>query len=118
MKKELDTKGHVALYINFDFDKANIRPDSQPIIDEVSKLLKSDAGLKLIIEGHTDNAGTPQYNRTLSEARAKSVVTALTSRGVESGRLTPRGYGQERPIADNATDEGRAKNRRVELVKT
>ena len=117
MKAELDAKGHVALYINFDFNRADIRPDSQPLINEVVKLLKGNPGLSLTVEGHTDNVGAPDYNRRLSEARARSVVAALTAQGVEARRLKPAGFGQEKPIADNGTDEGRARNRRVELVK-
>jgi outer membrane protein OmpA-like peptidoglycan-associated protein len=117
MKRELDAKGHVALYINFDFDKSDIRPESQPIIDEMVKLMKNNPTLNLTIEGHTDNVGAPDYNRRLSDARARSVVAALTSRAIGAGRLKAVGYGQDKPIADNGTDEGRAKNRRVELVK-
>lgn len=117
MKKELDAKGHVALYINFDFDKSDIKPESQPMIDQIVKLLKDNPSLNLTVEGHTDNAGTPGYNKQLSEARAKSVVAAQTAQGIEARRLKAAGYGQEKPIADNSTDEGRAKNRRVELVK-
>jgi outer membrane protein OmpA-like peptidoglycan-associated protein len=117
MKKELDTKGHVALYINFDFDKADIKPESKPIVDEIVKLLKDNPNLNLTVEGHTDNVGTPTYNKKLSEARSRSVVAALTTQGIVPARLKAAGYGQDKPIADNSTDEGRAKNRRVELVK-
>ncbi len=117
MKRELDAKGHVALYINFDFDKADIRPESQPIIDEMVKLLKNNPGLILTVEGHTDNVGAPDYNRRLSDARARSVVAALTGRAIGAVRLKAVGYGQDKPIADNSAEEGRAKNRRVELVK-
>jgi outer membrane protein OmpA-like peptidoglycan-associated protein len=117
MKKELDAKGHVALYINFDFDKADIKPDSKPIIDQIVKLLKDNPSLSLTVEGHTDNVGTPAYNMKLSDARARSVVAALTNQGIEARRLKGVGYGQDKPIADNSTDDGRAKNRRVELVK-
>jgi outer membrane protein OmpA-like peptidoglycan-associated protein len=117
MKKELDSKGHVALYINFDFNKSDIKPDAQPVIDEIQKLLNSNPTLNLIVEGHTDNIGTPTYNKQLSEARAKSVVVALTQKGIKADRLKPVGYGQEKPIADNNSEEGKAKNRRVELVR-
>ena len=117
MKRELDEKGHVALYIEFDFDRADIRPDSRPIVDEVLKLLQGNPTLSLVVEGHTDDAGTPEYNKRLSAARANAVVAALTARGIEARRLTGMGFGQERPIADNTTDAGRARNRRVELVK-
>jgi OOP family OmpA-OmpF porin len=118
MRKELEAKGHVALYINFDFNKADIKPDSQPIIEEIVKLLKTTPDLNLTVEGHTDNVGTPPYNNKLSEARARSVVAALVAHGIESGRLKAVGYGQNKPIADNGTDSGRAQNRRVELVKS
>lgn len=118
MKKELDAKGHVALYINFDFNKADIKPESQPIIREVVKLLKNNRGLNLKVEGHTDNVGTPDYNKTLSDARARSVVAALRVEGIDARRLDAVGYGEDRPIADNGSDAGRAQNRRVELVKT
>lgn len=117
MKKELDAKGHVALYINFDFDKADIKPESQPIIEQIVKLLKNNPSLNLTVEGHTDNIGTPAYNKQLSEARARSVVAALTAQGIEARRLKAAGFGQDKPIAENSTDDGRAKNRRVELVK-
>ena len=118
MKQAIAANGHVALYINFDFDKADIKPDSQPIIDEIVKLLKEKPDLNLIVEGHTDNAGKPDYNKQLSDKRAKAVMSAVVAKGVEAKRLKAVGYGQEKPIADNNTDEGRAKNRRVELVKT
>jgi OOP family OmpA-OmpF porin len=72
MKKELDAKGHVALYINFDFDKADIKPESRPIIDEVVKLLKGNPGLSLMVEGHTDNVGTPRL-QPASVARTRQV---------------------------------------------
>jgi OmpA-OmpF porin, OOP family len=118
MKKELDAKGRVALYINFDTDKATLRPDAQPIIDEIHKLLTSEGSLKLSIEGHTDSTGGADHNRQLSAARARSVFGALVGLGADPGRLTSKGFGPDKPIADNSTDDGRAKNRRVELVKT
>jgi len=117
MKKELDAKGRVALYINFDTDKATLRPDAQPIVAEVNKLLVADPSLKLSIEGHTDNTGGADHNRELAAARARSVLGALVGLGVDSARLASKGFGPDKPIADNATDAGRAKNRRVELVK-
>ena len=118
MKKALDEKGRVALYINFDLDKATLRPDAQPIIDEINKLLASDNGLKLSIEGHTDSTGSAERNRELATARARSVLGALVGLGVDAARLSSKGFGPDKPIADNSTDDGRAKNRRVELVKT
>ncbi|SIO54334.1 OmpA family protein [Chitinophaga niabensis] len=117
MKSELDSKGHIALYINFDTDKANIKAESQPTIDEIQKLLSTNAGLKVAIEGHTDNSGTAARNKKLSEERAQAVKAALTAKGIDAGRLTAKGIGQDKPIADNASEEGKAKNRRVEIVK-
>ena len=81
------------------------------------KLLQTTPDLRLAIEGHTDNAGTPAHNQTLSEARAQAVVANLVGAGIAASRLTAAGFGQSKPVADNATDEGRAQNRRVELVK-
>jgi outer membrane protein OmpA-like peptidoglycan-associated protein len=117
LKKELDAKGHVAVYINFDTDQASIKPESQPAVGEVLKLLQTNPTLRLTVEGHTDNAGTPAHNQQLSEQRAQAVVAALTAQGVPAARLKPAGFGQSKPLADNATEEGKAKNRRVELVR-
>ena len=117
MKKALDEKGRVALYINFDLDKATLRADAQPIIAEIHKLLASDTELKLSIEGHTDSTGKADHNRELATARARSVLGALVGLGVDASRLSSKGFGPDKPVADNGTDEGRAKNRRVELVK-
>lgn len=118
MKKELDAKGRVALYINFDTDKATLRPDAQPVMDEIGKLLAADPALKLSIEGHTDSTGSADHNRQLSTARARAVFGALVGLGVDPGRLASKGFGPDRPLADNSNEQGRAKNRRVELVKT
>ncbi|WP_375398499.1 OmpA family protein [uncultured Sphingomonas sp.] len=117
MKSNLDSQGHVALYFTFDTDKAAIRPENQPLIAEIVKLMTSDPKLKLTIEGHTDNAGSPDHNQALSLGRANSVMGALIAAGISPDRVQARGFGATRPVADNATDEGKAKNRRVELVK-
>lgn len=117
LKKELDANGHVALYINFDTDKASIKPDSEPVVAEVAKLLNANPNLRLTVEGHTDNSGTPDHNQQLSDQRAQAVVAALTSQAIASSRLKAVGYGQTKPLADNSTEEGKAKNRRVELVR-
>ncbi len=117
MKKALDENGRVALYINFDTDKATIRPDAQPVIAEINKLLVTDGTLKLSIEGHTDGTGAPDHNHQLSTARARSVLGALVGLGIDPARLASKGYGPDQPIAGNADEAGRAKNRRVELVK-
>jgi OOP family OmpA-OmpF porin len=117
MLDALNKDGFMALYINFDTGKSAIKPESMPIIEQIAALLKENSGLKLSVEGHTDNVGTPASNKTLSEQRAKSVVQAVIGLGVEASRLAAVGWGQEKPIADNRSEDGRAKNRRVEIVK-
>lgn len=117
MKKAIDTSGRVALHINFDTDKATLRPDAQPVIAEIGKLLESDPSLSISIEGHTDSTGDAAHNVELSKARARSVLGALVGLGIDPSRLASTGYGQDKPVADNATEAGRAQNRRVELVK-
>ena len=117
MLDALNKDGFVALDIHFDTGKSTIRDESRPMVDQIVKLLTDNADLKLNIEGHTDNVGDAKSNKMLSEQRAKSVMDALTKAGVDGKRLTAVGYGQDRPVADNRNEEGRAKNRRVELVK-
>jgi OOP family OmpA-OmpF porin len=117
MAAALDKEGFIALDIHFATGRAEILPESQPIIDEIISLLKKRSHLRIGVEGHTDNTGNPAANKTLSNARAKAVTEAIAAAGISSNRLDPVGYGQERPIADNRTEEGRAQNRRVELVK-
>jgi len=117
MLDALNRDGHVALYINFDTGKSIIKPESKPIIKQIIEMLKSNPDLKLSVEGHTDNVGNPKSNQTLSEARAKAVAAAIVAEGIDPKRLSALGHGQDKPIADNKTEEGRAKNRRVELVK-
>lgn len=117
IRERLNKDGFIALYINFDTGSATIQQDSMSQLEQVAKLLESDPALKLEVGGHTDNVGTPESNQKLSEARAKSVVAAVVKHGIAAERLTPKGYGQTTPVADNRSEEGRAKNRRVELVK-
>lgn len=117
MRSELAAKGRIALYINFDTDRATIRGDGKPVVDEIAKLLKNDPTLKLSIEGHTDNSGDDRHNLTLSRQRADAVVQALAGSGIDSKRLHAAGRGATTPLADNMDEAGRAKNRRVELVK-
>lgn len=117
MKKELDSKGHIALYINFDTNKATIKTESLPIVDEIQKLLTTNASLKIAIEGHTDNTGIAANNKKLSEERANAVKTALISKGINAARLQTKGWGSDKPVADNTSEENKAKNRRVEIVK-
>ena len=117
LKQALDAAGHVALYVNFATDQTAVLPTSQPMLAEVVKLLVADPALKLTIEGHTDDAGTPPHNQTLSQGRANAVMGMLIAQGIDPARLAAKGLGQTRPIADNGAEEGRAKNRRVELVR-
>jgi OOP family OmpA-OmpF porin len=117
MLDALNKDGFISLYINFDTGKSEIKPESLPVVEQIASLLKGNPDLKVSIEGHTDNVGTPQGNKTLSEQRAKAVVAAVIAAGVKASRLSAVGWGQEKPIADNRSEEGRAKNRRVEIVK-
>lgn len=117
MYSALNKDGFMALYINFDTGKSDIKPESIAIIEQIAALLQTHPELKVSIEGHTDNVGTPQNNKALSLQRAKSVMNAVVQKGIAATRLTAVGWGQEKPIADNRSEDGRAKNRRVEIVK-
>jgi OmpA-OmpF porin, OOP family len=119
MAKGIASEGHVALYgILFDTDKTDIKPESANTIAEIAKFLKQDASVKLYVVGHTDNVGIYDYNIGLSQRRAAAVVAELTAKhGIPAARLKPAGSGPLSPVAPNDTEDGRAKNRRVELVK-
>lgn len=117
LKSQLDQNGRAVLYINFDANKSTLRPDVKPIVAQVVKLMTDDPTLTLTINGHTDNVGQHDYNVKLSQTRAAAVVSALVAAHLEPGRLSSGGFGPDQPIDDNDTEKGRAKNRRVELVK-
>lgn len=119
MAAKIRAQGSIALYgIHFDTDSAAIRPESEPTLVQIAKLLKTQPELELLVVGHTDNRGSLEYNMDLSQRRARSVVDALVSRyGIAAARLAPHGVGFLAPVASNATKAGRAANRRVELVK-
>jgi OmpA-OmpF porin, OOP family len=108
--------GSIIHGINFDYDSAVIRKDAEPVLLALYDGLKGDKSASINIEGHTSSEGTTEYNQTLSEKRAKSVVADLTKRGIASGRLGALGVGEVRPIASNNDENGRAMNRRVEVV--
>lgn len=119
LKAGIQADGHVAIYgIDFDTGKADLKPGSASAIAEIVKLLKADPGLKLHVVGHTDAVGALDGNIALSKRRAESVVKELTTKqGIAAARLRPYGVGPLVPLATNDTNEGRAKNRRVDLVK-
>jgi len=117
MLDALNKDGFIALNILFETGKSAIQEESLPVVDQIFELLKSDPAIKISIEGHTDNVGDAATNKKLSTDRAKSVMDALVSKGIDKTRLSFVGWGQEKPVADNRTDEGRSKNRRVEIVK-
>jgi outer membrane protein OmpA-like peptidoglycan-associated protein len=114
----LTRDGKVAIYgILFDVNLADLRPGSGEVIDTVAEVLTLNPGLRVEVQGHTDSTGSAERNRELSLERAQSVVAALRLYGVEASRLVPRGLGPDQPIADNADEQGRQQNRRVELVR-
>jgi outer membrane protein OmpA-like peptidoglycan-associated protein len=118
MAKGLREKGHIALYgIYFDTDKAVIKPESRPTLEEIAKLLRAQPQLNVVIVGHTDSQGTYDYNMELSRRRAEAVAAELAkSYKIAAARLRTAGVGFLAPIGSNASDDGRALNRRVELV--
>jgi outer membrane protein OmpA-like peptidoglycan-associated protein len=116
---DISQTGHASVYgIYFDTGKVDVKPESDAVLAEISKLLQQDASLKLYVVGHTDNVGTLASNMDLSKRRAEAVVKVLTSKyKVAAARLSAQGDGPTAPVASNDSEEGRAKNRRVELVK-
>jgi len=119
LAQDIRTTGHASVYgIHFDFNKATVKPESEQTLKEIAKLLKQNPKLNLYVVGHTDSVGKIAYNMKLSQTRAEAVVKALvTNHGVSPNRLSPYGVGPLAPVASNETKEGRALNRRVELVK-
>lgn len=102
--------------VNFDFDKATLRQEDIAIIDKDVTGLDKWGNVNIEVAGHTDSRGSDKYNMRLSQRRAEAVRNYLISKGIAADRLTAKGYGESQPVADNATDEGRFKNRRVELI--
>ena len=119
MAQALDAKRRYDLYgVHFEVGQATIQPQSQSLLDDIAEVMKSFPTWRLEIVGHTDAAGDPAQNELLSRARADAVMAALVQRGIAEGRLVPQGMGEAQPVASNDTPEGRALNRRVELVRT
>ncbi len=103
--------------LSFDFNKASLKPESTPVLDKLQAVLAGDPALMVEVQGHTDNIGGAGYNQTLSEARARTVMDWLLAHGIPAARLASRGYGLQQPVADNGSEAGRARNRRVEIVR-
>jgi OOP family OmpA-OmpF porin len=118
MAAEIQRTGHVAVYgITFDSGQSTIKPQSDAVLKEMVTLLTNNPSWRMRIEGHTDNVGTNVLNDALSTRRSAAVQAWLVAHGADGAHLTHAGYGEGRPVGDNTTEEGRAKNRRVELVK-
>jgi len=103
--------------VSFEFDSAALTSDSAEILDQVAASLEEWTEVRVEIAGHTDATGDEAFNRQLSQNRAKSIRAYLMQRGIDGSRMTARGYGESRPVGDNATSAGRRQNRRVELVR-
>ena len=99
----------------FDFDKSAVKPEAGAILDRLVAFMNENKDKKVNLSGYTDNIGTERYNQGLSERRVNSVKDYVVKKGVDGGRVSGQGFGESKPIADNKTAEGRAKNRRVEI---
>ncbi|HFK5529394.1 TPA: OmpA family protein [Elizabethkingia anophelis] len=117
MKNEIDKNAKAVLHINFEADKANLKPDGKEAVKEIVKMLQRDKGLNITINAYTDNSGNEDHNLRLSERRAQEIKDEIVNMGITKDRLTSKGYGQQNPIADNNTQDGRALNTRIEIVK-
>lgn len=116
--RQVEQAGRVSVYgITFDTGKSTIRPESEAALKEILKMLQTNASWAMVVAGHTDNVGTPDMNLTLSRQRSESVITWLTSHGIVKARLVPAGFGDMRPVGPNTSEDGKQKNRRVDLVK-
>ncbi len=117
MFEKINAGEALALYINFETGKSVIKDESQNTVEELYQMMNENPSLKISVEGHTDNVGSKTSNQTLSENRAASLKTALIKKGIGDHRINTVGFGQDQPLADNSTEDGKAKNRRVEIKK-
>ena len=115
--KDLTEKGKSIVYINFDVDQSSIKADGKEVVNQITEALQRDNTVKISIEGHTDNTGDAAHNKKLSTERANAVMNSLIANGIDKSRLTAKGFGAENPLVANDSEENKAKNRRVELVK-
>ena len=115
-KPAIMEKGRQTLDVEFDYNKSIIKPGYYKDIDDLVNVMKDHPELKVVIEGHTDNSGSAEYNKKLSQQRAEAVKQYMVEKGIEANRLKAKGFGEEKPIASNDTEEGRQKNRRVEAA--
>lgn len=117
LKKSLDAAGKVVIQVQFETDQTTILPTSKPQLEQVIALLNADSALRLSINGHTDNTGSASHNLQLSQQRAAAVRDFIIAARIDQKRLESSGFGDSQPIADNNTEDGKSRNRRVELVK-
>src|SRR5690554_4995102 len=117
MFEQIDSGEAVILNFNFEPETAKLQRDSMRFIYDIFGMMKRNPGLKITIEGHTDTMGSKESSMALSESRAESVKSALVSKGISSDRISTKGYGSSKPVSDNKSEEGRAKNRRMEIKK-
>jgi OmpA-OmpF porin, OOP family len=116
--KALDEQGFVDIYgINFDIGKATVKPESYPVIEQITNYLKEHPATRVVIEGHTDNTGSDALNLSLSDKRALSIKAEIVKRGIDPSRMETKGFGATKPVADNKTKDGRTQNRRVTIKK-
>ncbi|MGE4532083.1 MAG: OmpA family protein, partial [Acidithiobacillus sp.] len=116
MGSALAQQGRFSMHIHFDYNKATLRPDALPQIQQLAQTLRQHPNWTIGLDGHTDAVGSAEFNQRLSEDRARAVKAALVADGVPAQQIATRGLGATQPVADNSTDAGRAKNRRVEVV--
>lgn len=117
IKNQIDKNGKAVLHISFENDKSTLKPDGKEAVKEITKMLQRDKGLNIAINAYTDNRGDEDHNLRLSERRAQEIMDEIVNSGISKDRLISKGYGQQNPVSDNNTTDGRALNTRIEIVK-